>query len=280
MLTLYFAPVADVYASYYTDPACSASWSLEPVLRRLAVELGPQLHIRHVMGGLAREFGPALELIGAWLDAGDESGMPVDPRLWLHHPPASSYPACMAVKAAGEQGPAVEAAYLRRLREGWACGRRRLDSADALTTEARETPGLDVARFEVDLGSNATVELFAADLDRAAAVDPAHHAVSNGRVRMPSVELHGADDEVQGVYGAQPYEAYRAAAEAAGAQFGAETLPSVEEALRRFGRMATPEVAAVCDLGGPRAAAELWRLAGEWRVRAERRLSGELWSLA
>ena len=29
-----------------------------------------------------------------------------------------------------------------------------------------------------------------------------------------------------------------------------------------------------------RLAAELWRLAGEWRVRAERRLSGELWSLA
>ncbi|HEU4978180.1 MAG TPA: hypothetical protein VFT42_04740, partial [Solirubrobacteraceae bacterium] len=64
----------------------------------------------------------------------------------------------------------------------------------------------------------------------------------------------------------------------AGAEPG--PLPPVEEALARFGSMATPEVAAVCDLPGPRAAAELWRLAAEWRVRAERFVSGELWSLA
>jgi hypothetical protein len=44
--------------------------------------------------------------------------------------------------------------------------------------------------------------------------------------------------------------------------------------------MATAEVAAVCELPGPRAAAELWRLATEWRVRAERVLTGELWHVA
>ena len=273
--------MADVHASYYTDPACSRSWTLEPVLRRLVVELGPQLHIRHVMGGLAREFGPPLPIVGAWLDAAEASGMPVDPRLWLDHPPGSSYPACMAVKAAGEQGAEIEAAYLRRLREGWACGRRRLDSADALTNEAREVPGLDVGRFEVDLRSHGTVERFAADLDLAAGVDAAHHAEGSERVRLPSVEFRDADGQVHGVYGVAAYDAYRTAAQAAGASFDqCDERPTVEEALRRFERMATPEVAAVCDLAGPRAAAELWRLAGEWRVRAERRLSGELWSLA
>ena len=57
-------------------------------------------------------------------------------------------------------------------------------------------------------------------------------------------------------------------------------LPSPLEALRRFGPMATPEVAMVCDLPGPRAPAELWRLASEWQVRVERTGSGELWALA
>ena len=52
------------------------------------------------------------------------------------------------------------------------------------------------------------------------------------------------------------------------------------DALRRFGTMATPEVAVVCDLPGPRAPAELWRLALEWRVRPERLGTGYLWSLA
>jgi hypothetical protein len=48
----------------------------------------------------------------------------------------------------------------------------------------------------------------------------------------------------------------------------------VEEALRTYGRMATPEVAEVCDLPGPRAPAELWRLALEWRARHD----GYFWS--
>jgi hypothetical protein len=55
---------------------------------------------------------------------------------------------------------------------------------------------------------------------------------------------------------------------------------AVEDALRRFGSMATAEVAAVCDLPGPRAPAELWRLALDWRVRAERVGTDYLWSLA
>jgi hypothetical protein len=56
--------------------------------------------------------------------------------------------------------------------------------------------------------------------------------------------------------------------------------PSVEEALRQFGSLATAEIAAVCELPGPRAPAELWRLAVEWRVKAEGLGSGELWELA
>ena len=110
---------------------------MEPALRRLAVELGDRLSIEPVMGGLAREFGPPIEQISAWLEVADATGMPVDPRLWLASPPASSYPASLAVKAAAEQGPGIEATYLRRLREGFACARRKLDTRDALVAEAR-----------------------------------------------------------------------------------------------------------------------------------------------
>ena len=41
---------------YHTDPACSASWSCEPRLRRLMVEFGAEVEITYVMGGFAREF--------------------------------------------------------------------------------------------------------------------------------------------------------------------------------------------------------------------------------
>jgi hypothetical protein len=43
--------------------------------------------------------------------------------------------------------------------------------------------------------------------------------------------------------------------------------------------MATKEIEVVCGLAGPRASAELWRLALEWQVRPTRVLTGELWEL-
>jgi putative protein-disulfide isomerase len=271
--------VSGIHAWYYTDPASPDSWGLEPALRRLAVELGDQLSIRPVMSGLAREFGEPLKQVSAWLEVADASGMPVDPRLWLASPPGSSYPACLAVKAAAEQGPEIEAAYLRRLREGFACGRRKLDTRDALVTEARAVPGCDLDRFAVDLGSHAVVEAFGADLERAGAVEGAARDRDTGRARIPSLEFRGEDGKVHAVEGRVSYEALRAAALAAGASFDATAgHPGVEEALGRFRTLATAEVAAVCDLPGPRAAAELWRLAGEWRVRSDRQLTGELWS--
>jgi predicted DsbA family dithiol-disulfide isomerase len=256
--------VTIVHASYYTDPACPRSWGIEPALRRLQVEFGEEVQITYVMGGLAREFGDPAALVAEWLDVAEASGMPVDPRLWLASPPRSSYPACMAVKAAAEQGRA--GAYLRRLREGLLCERHKLDHAEAFVHEARSVPGIDVDRFAVDLGSHAIVEAFGADLER----------TRERGAELPFLEF--GDGSVVG--GVQPYEALRDAALAAGATPAGGAPLGPEDALRRFGRMATPEVAAVCGLPGPRAAAELWRLAEAWRVRPERRLTGELWSLA
>ena len=273
--------IAAVHTCYYTDPMCPWSWAIEPALRRLAVEFAGELSTSYVMCGLAREIGDPIRVVSELLEAADQSGMPVDARLWLAGPPRSSYPSCLAVKAAGEQrdpGP-----YLRRLREGLMCRRRKLDTPDALIEEARAVPGLDVDRLRLALGSHAILEAFGSDLDRCGAVSPEHRAPGGDRVKLPSIEFVGADGVVHGVYGPTDYAALRAAALAAGASPADSVLPtplSVDGALRRFGTMATPEVALVCDLPGPRAPAELWRLALEWRVRPERVGTGYLWSLA
>jgi putative protein-disulfide isomerase len=260
-----------VRALYFTDPACPRSWAAEPMLRRLSVEFGNGVSITYVMGGLAREFaGPHDGRVREWLDAVEASGMPVDPRLWLEGPLQTSYPASMAVKAAAEQGAEAEARCLRALREGIMCFRRKLDNAEALVEEARRA-GLDAARFRVDLGSHAIVEAFGADLELTrAAGGPGEPAA------LPSLRF-GDDGWVAGD---APYADWRAAAQAAGAEPSGEPPPDVPAALARFGRMATAEVAAVCDLAGPRAPAELWRLAAEWKVKPERVLGGELWSAA
>lgn len=268
-----------VEVSYFTDPCCPWSWALEPALRRIRREFGDQLRFTFVMSGIAREFGEPLKIVSEALEAGAASGMPVDLRLWLDDPPHSSYPACIAVKAAAEQGD--PAAYLRRLREGLMCRRRRLDGAPALIEEARACGGLSVERFRIDLGSHAILEAFALDLERAKAAPAHYHAPGRDRIALPSLEFRGGDGVVHGVYGTSGYEPLRKAALAAGAEAVDTPAPSIEQALDRSGgTMSTAEVAAVCELPGPRAPAELWRLATEWRIKPERLGSGELWTLA
>jgi putative protein-disulfide isomerase len=262
-----------VGARYYTDPACPWSWNAEPAVRKLMVEFGDNLSWTYVMGGLARDYtntpDARFRRLAEWLDATDRGGMPIDPRLWVDSAIGSSYPSCMAVKAAAEQGADAATRYLRAVREGLMCFRRKLDGVEALVEEARRAD-LDVERFRVDLGSHAIVEAFGADLEETRAGDEA--------AASPSIAF---EDGAGGRVAVGSYEDLRAAAVEAGAEpVAGAAPPSVLDALRLFGRMATAEVAAVCALPGPRAPAELWRLAAEWQVRPVRVVTGELWELA
>ena len=256
--------MAAVTATVLTDPYCAWSWAAEPQLRRLQVEFGASLSFTFVIVGLKRTIEPADAgaLALAVVDAAAESGMPADPRVFLRDPPSSTHPAGLAVAAVSEQGD--PGPYVRRLREAILLERRRMDTAPALLDAARETAGLDLDRLRVDFGSNAIVERFGADIERGRGVTTPAYRFGDG----PPVEGYG------------PYERLRETAVAAGAVPAGDGFPGIEEALRRFGALATPEVAAVCDLQGPRAPAELWRLALEWRVRPRRVPGGELWEPA
>ena len=272
---------------HYTDPACPWSWGAEPILQRLRWEFGDEVRVRPVMCGLARTFEPQrrAELIAEWLEASERTGMPVDALLWRYNPLSSSYPVSQAVKAAREQGPEAERGYLRRVREGILFGRRRLDHAEPLAAEAGPA-GLDPDRFEIDLRSHAIVEAFAADLDECRNPPPqAHEAgrverLADGeRIRTPTLAFAGA---TEGAIFVAPdaYEACRAAAVAAGAEPPSERLAEPVEALERFGRLATRELAELTGRPRPVLEAELWALAREWRVRAETRGTGTVWELA
>jgi len=247
------------------------------------------------MGGLAREYGPDAGwgspghpgMVRHWLEATDETLMPTDPLAWAEAPLSSTYPACMAVKAAQEQGPDAAYRYLRALREGIVCRRRKLDTSEALVEEARGA-GLDVERFRVDLGSHAIVEAFGADLERARDVPDVVReadkvrcsaAVGEERVPFPTLRVEGDDGEVHWTCGLRPLDYVRDAALAAGARPAGEPRPTVLEAVERFGRIAPVEVAAVCDLPLPRAEAELAQLALDWRIKPIPVLAGRLWTL-
>ncbi len=266
----------------FTDPACSWSWSIEPTVRKLIVEFGADLDFTLIMGGLARDFGDPGAQLEHWIEVAAEVEMPFDPMIWRESPISSSYPACMAVKAAAEQGPGAAIDYLRAVREGLFCFRRKIDAPEALIEEARRA-GLDVERFRADLGSHAIVESFGADLELTRTVPDAAHAAGKveqsagvERLSFPSARFSGEGGE-RWIFGPEPLENWLAAAREVGAGASDDGALGVEAALRRFPMLATTEIATLCGLPGPRAPAELWRLAADWKVKPIRVLTGYLW---
>jgi putative protein-disulfide isomerase len=254
------------------------------------VEFGEDLEWTFVMGGLAREYGPDDygPMTRHWLEASDESGMPTDPLAWAEAPLASTYPACLAVKAAQEQGRVAAYRYLRALREGIVCRRRKLDSTEALVEEARAV-GLDADRFRRDLSSSKIAEAFEADLEESRDVPQVARNVGKvrcsadigeERVPFPTLRFTGEDGAAHWTCGMRSLDFVRDAALAAGAEPASDPRPTVLEALDRFGTMASVEVAAVCDLSLPRVEAELAALALDSQIASAPILAGRLWTPA
>ena len=127
----------------------------------------------------------------------------------------------------------------------------------------RAATGLDVQRFRIDLGLERHRGGLRADLEEtrssphgareAGRLDRGHtaRAASGSRSRRCAVRRDGATSTAAGRR--RSYEDWRAAAIAAGAPPRTARAPTRSRA-ERFGRLATAEVEAVCDLPEPAAA--------------------------
>ena len=170
-----------VRIEYYTDPLCCWSWTFESVCRQLRQRHGPRLEWSVVLGGMIESWGTFRDpmndvaapphLAPLWHMAGRATGVPIDPAIWHLDPPASSYPASVAVKAAGLQGADVAQAYLSLAREAVMIRRLNIARRDVLLELGRELAvsmprAFDVDRFDVDLGGTEAIEAFRADLQR------------------------------------------------------------------------------------------------------------------
>ena len=241
------------------------------------VEFGEGLEITYVMGGLAREFEDDLSsLVINWLDDAAESGMPFDPRVWHSDGVRSTYPACIAFRAAAEQGPDAATRYLRVLREGFMCHGRKLDGPEALVTEARRA-GLDSQRFRIDLESNAILEAFGGDLEETRTIPDAareaglategSHGSKVERLAFPALRLIPDEDgaEERWVGGHHSYDEWRAAASRRA------RLPSTGRVPTWRRRCSDSEASpprssrrcATCPARGPGRRCGAWRASGE-----------------
>ena len=113
--------------TYFTDPLCCWSWAFEPEWRKLLFEYQGLITWNYRMGGLLpawKNFNDPVNSVTrpvqmgpVWMHASQLSGMPMQHAIWMKDAPASSYPACIAVKCAQLQAAYYGEQYLRLLRE-------------------------------------------------------------------------------------------------------------------------------------------------------------------
>jgi putative protein-disulfide isomerase len=211
------AGVAPVEIAYHTDPLCCWSWAFEPQWRRLRYEYGEHLAWRYRMAGMIAGWEGYHDPINAvsrpaqmgplWMQARHLSGMPIDDRIWIEDPPSSSYPACLAVKAAEVQSALAGERLLRRLREAVMVERRNVARREVILAVADE-----LARDAPDL---IDPERFRRDLDGRAALDALREDVKELRYlgigRFPALTLRGPRGPGVIIVGHRPYDSLLAA---------------------------------------------------------------------
>jgi predicted DsbA family dithiol-disulfide isomerase len=182
---------------YYTDPLCCWSWALEPVWQSIRHRHGDRVVRQCILGGMLaswREYHDPVndiqrpaQMAPLWHFAGQTAGVRIDPTLWHTDPPASSFPASVAVKAAALQDAELGDAYLALAREAVMARRLNiarpavlLQLADDLRTQ-RPTD-FDAERFRRDLVGAEALDAFREDLQ---------HARVRGIGRFPTMVVRG-----------------------------------------------------------------------------------------
>jgi predicted DsbA family dithiol-disulfide isomerase len=206
-----------VEALYFTDPLCSWSWALEPERKRLEAEFGEAIHWRTLMGGMISDWLSYSDPLNAvsrpaqmgpqWLHVKSLTGVEIDERIWVDDPPGSSYPACLAVKAAQLQGQVAGVEYLGRARQAVMRERRNIARTGVLLELAEElaaagTVPFDAELFRADLDSDAVREAFREDLR-----ETRYREVG----RFPTLILHANRGRGILLAGYRPYEVLRSA---------------------------------------------------------------------
>ena len=197
--------------TYFTDPLCCWSWAFEPEWRRLQFEFKGLIAWNYCMGGLIPAWNNfsdpvnsvtrAVQMGPVWMQASQLSGMHMESTIWMKDPPASSYPACIAVKCAQLQSEEFGEQYLRLLREAVMLQGINIAHYEVLINLSevlsKKFEGFDVDIFKQQLSGKEGLEAFKADMQQ----------VKNYNItRFPTLLLR-SDQQAIMFTGYRPYSA-------------------------------------------------------------------------
>ncbi|HEU4630619.1 MAG TPA: DsbA family protein [Gemmatimonadaceae bacterium] len=258
-----------------TDPICSRCWAMEPALRRLRYHHGSRVAITRAYGGLLprwahfhdREVGIRApgDVVSHWSAVARHHGQPIDPSVWRTDPLASSYPPTIALHVVRHLVPALEEAYLRRLRHALFLEARNVSREEVLIACAADV-GVDWETFAAAYQAGAGAVAFSRELTTLRRL---------GVHSFPTLLVAGpAQTEPLLLRGAQTYERLVATlGRALGHTLPPDRWVTPMEALAAYGTGTLREFGELLGLDDAATAGAL-RAAG---ARVDELASGQLW---
>jgi putative protein-disulfide isomerase len=261
--------MVDLYAEYHTDPLCPWCWGAEPRYRALRWAFGDALFWVHRMGGMEGRVPQVADperAVARMEEISQRTRMPIDLEVWRHRPPASPLPASIAVKAVGFQDPALEDAFLRRVREAFFVEGRVVDTSESLLALAQEVPGIDLPRLAREMHDRAAKKAFMVDWEATRDPRPEAHRLEDTpeggrRYILPTLVLGNRDGAHRVLTLVDDLPAQLAAVHALAPGLRPLRSPSIEGFLKAVGSAATEEVALACEVPFDAADADLAALA-------------------
>jgi len=166
--------------TFYTDPLCCWTWAMWPQWKNLLAHLEGVIPVavKYKMGGLLpswKHFNDSINSIRNPVQMGPEwmlarvlSGATINDRIWITDPPASSFPACIAVKCVELQSSGLVADFLNLVQDAVMVKGLNIARNDVLlscaTSLKSQYPVFDLQKFEKDLIGEEGANLFRKDL--------------------------------------------------------------------------------------------------------------------
>ena len=255
------------------------------MVRRLEIVYSDAVEVEVRMGGLFEDFTPVREQWarmsgGRWTASvlaffeavAEQHRMPMNIQRMIEAVDDfdSTWPACVAVKAAERQGRDAGRRYLRALREAWCLDGRPIHRRGVQLEVASES-GLDPDAFEAALDDGTAEAAFRADREECE-----RHEVTG----FPTFEITRAETTAR-INGWQPWEVFEDMLRKVDADVVPQVLEPTEESvlslLQRYGRCATREIAAILGVTDDDAELILEELAGSGRLSPRTVGNGLVW---
>jgi len=260
---------------YYTDPICSSCWGIEPQLRKLKLEYGPDLDIEYRMGGLLPDWSynsggisKPSDVASHWDEVSVHYDMPIDGDVWLEAPLASSYPPSIAVKAAQLQSPEKAVRFLRRIRELVFLEKKNITNW-AYLADAAQAVGLNVDQLKRDNDGVAKAR-FADDLELGRQL---------GVRGFPTMFFANESGQQTTVYGVKPYSVYENAVLTLNPSAHKKPIDTSWQALfSAYSSLTAREFAELSGLPRPDSESHLRQLTRQGQLTQFDTKNGSLWS--